>query len=456
MHITHVLRGEDLLSSTPRQLALYAALVELGIAESTPAVRAPALRHGRGQQEALQARPAGQPAQLPRERLPARGPAQLPGTAGLGDLRRPRHLLDRGDGGGVRDRATSTPTPPASTSRRPRPSTPPTCGCCRSRRSAAAPCPTSPPRAWSPTRRPPSSSRCSTLRCRWSPSASTSSPRPSTCSASCSSTRPTSRGSTRSTRPAAASSRRRTTRSPGCRSGRTTAIEEALRVALVEELGLKPRNAFGPVRIAVTGRKVSPPLFESLELLGRERSLGRLAVGSGVSEPAMTSPAAGPAYDGPRGLPYHLVLLGGRPGWWRFLVGVAIVAAGLIIVAPLVLLLPFAIWFLVDGQPLASSMTDLLDLERPDAARAGLPQPQPGGRDPADLVRGPRRARAATRVAGVGAAAAAVALPGGLPRRRRRRAARDAGRLGRAAVAGRGHRAQRPRSTTSPPPLATS
>ena len=36
MRITHVLRGEDLLSSTPRQLALYAALVELGIAESTP------------------------------------------------------------------------------------------------------------------------------------------------------------------------------------------------------------------------------------------------------------------------------------------------------------------------------------------------------------------------------------------------------------------------------------
>ena len=36
MHITHVLRGEDLLSSTPRQLALYAALTELGIAEETP------------------------------------------------------------------------------------------------------------------------------------------------------------------------------------------------------------------------------------------------------------------------------------------------------------------------------------------------------------------------------------------------------------------------------------
>jgi glutamyl-tRNA synthetase len=56
----------------------------------------------------------------------------------------------------------------------------------------------------------------------------------------------------------------------------TPAIEEALRAALVEGLGLKPRLAFGPVRVAVTGSRVSPPLFESLELLGRERSLARL------------------------------------------------------------------------------------------------------------------------------------------------------------------------------------
>jgi glutamyl-tRNA synthetase len=56
----------------------------------------------------------------------------------------------------------------------------------------------------------------------------------------------------------------------------TAEIEEALRVALIEGLGLKPRVAFGPVRVAVTGRKVSPPLFESMELLGRDRSLARL------------------------------------------------------------------------------------------------------------------------------------------------------------------------------------
>jgi glutamyl-tRNA synthetase len=57
----------------------------------------------------------------------------------------------------------------------------------------------------------------------------------------------------------------------------TESIDEALRARLVEELGLKPRNAFGPVRVAVTGRRVSPPLFESLELLGREATLARLS-----------------------------------------------------------------------------------------------------------------------------------------------------------------------------------
>jgi len=55
-----------------------------------------------------------------------------------------------------------------------------------------------------------------------------------------------------------------------------TAIETALREALVDGLGLKPKAAFGPIRAAVTGRRVSPPLFESMELLGRDPSLARL------------------------------------------------------------------------------------------------------------------------------------------------------------------------------------
>jgi glutamyl-tRNA synthetase len=52
-------------------------------------------------------------------------------------------------------------------------------------------------------------------------------------------------------------------------------IDEALR-ALADELGQKPRQAFQPIRLAVTGAKISPGLFESLELLGRDESLKRL------------------------------------------------------------------------------------------------------------------------------------------------------------------------------------
>jgi glutamyl-tRNA synthetase len=53
-------------------------------------------------------------------------------------------------------------------------------------------------------------------------------------------------------------------------------IEAALR-AVLEELGLKPRQGFQPIRVAVTGSKISPGLFESIELLGRELALERLS-----------------------------------------------------------------------------------------------------------------------------------------------------------------------------------
>ncbi len=56
----------------------------------------------------------------------------------------------------------------------------------------------------------------------------------------------------------------------------TPAIEAALTQALIEQLGLKPRVAFGALRVAVSGEAVSPPLFESMELLGKESTLYRL------------------------------------------------------------------------------------------------------------------------------------------------------------------------------------
>jgi glutamyl-tRNA synthetase len=53
-------------------------------------------------------------------------------------------------------------------------------------------------------------------------------------------------------------------------------IQTSLSAALIEGAGLKPRDAFAVVRVAVSGRRVTPPLFECLEILGKERSLARL------------------------------------------------------------------------------------------------------------------------------------------------------------------------------------
>jgi glutamyl-tRNA synthetase len=54
------------------------------------------------------------------------------------------------------------------------------------------------------------------------------------------------------------------------------ALEAGLRAAVVEGLGIKPKFAFGPLRVAISGRRISPPLFESMEILGRESTLVRL------------------------------------------------------------------------------------------------------------------------------------------------------------------------------------
>lgn len=56
----------------------------------------------------------------------------------------------------------------------------------------------------------------------------------------------------------------------------TESIEKALHTALIEDLELKPRVAFGALRVGISGEQVSPPLFESMELLGKESTMARL------------------------------------------------------------------------------------------------------------------------------------------------------------------------------------
>ena len=56
----------------------------------------------------------------------------------------------------------------------------------------------------------------------------------------------------------------------------TDIIQDALANELIEQMQLKPRIAYGPLRVAISGRRVSPPLFESLQVLGRDQSLLRL------------------------------------------------------------------------------------------------------------------------------------------------------------------------------------
>lgn len=58
---------------------------------------------------------------------------------------------------------------------------------------------------------------------------------------------------------------------------RKSPIEAALNAALIAGMDLKPRDAYAPLRVAISGRRVSPPLFESMELLGKDETIGRLS-----------------------------------------------------------------------------------------------------------------------------------------------------------------------------------
>jgi membrane protease YdiL (CAAX protease family) len=64
-------------------------------------------------------------------------------------------------------------------------------------------------------------------------------------------------------------------------------------------------------------------------------------------------------------LAYHLVLRGGRPGWWRYLVGLVALAAGMILVAPLLIQVPFLVYLATSGDDVLGGLERMLDLENP-------------------------------------------------------------------------------------------
>ena len=85
MAISHVIRGEDLLPTTPRQIMLWGALNRAeGVGPGAAGVRPPAAAGQRAGQEALQAARPGGGRDVPRAGLPARGLPQLPGAARAG------------------------------------------------------------------------------------------------------------------------------------------------------------------------------------------------------------------------------------------------------------------------------------------------------------------------------------------------------------------------------------
>ena len=249
---------------------------------------------GQGNKQALQARPGVQPAGLPRAGLPARGAAQLPRAAGLGDRRRPRHLLDGGDGRGLRDRA-GQPQPGALRPQEVR-------GDQRHAPAGAAE-PGDLARADGalPPDRGSDRGRTDAEQQRDLLAAATPlvQERMVTLGECVDMLGFLFAGDDFTRDPADAAKLLDNDEGRAGRHGRARRAGRARHVgrrprstrrcaqALVEGLGLKPRNAFGPVRVAVTGRRISPPLFESLELLGRERVAGAARRGGVVSGPSV-------------------------------------------------------------------------------------------------------------------------------------------------------------------------
>ena len=70
----------------------------------------------------------------------------------------------------------------------------------------------------------------------------------------------------------------------------------------------------------------------------------------------------------PPGLPYHLLLTAGRPGWWRYVIGLLALLGGMLIVGPLVLLMPFALYYVATSDDPLDSISALVDTADPTPA----------------------------------------------------------------------------------------
>ena len=278
MKITHVLRGEDLLSSTPRQLALYAALQRIGVAEFTPEFGHLPFVMGQGNKKLSKRDPESSlfvhrdrgfipegllnylallgwslaedrdvfsldemvaafdvtkvnanPARFDQKKADAINAEHIRMLAPEDFAARLRvFLAERGHLSADVDEAKFAGARPTWCRRG--------SSCCRTRGGCSRSC----------------SCRRASSRSTRRPPRRTSAPTRARCSM------PRSPYSSRS-RTGAPIRSRRPSRPPWC-----------------EDLGLKPRKAYGPVRVAVTGSHISPPLFESLELLGRDATLARL------------------------------------------------------------------------------------------------------------------------------------------------------------------------------------
>ncbi len=276
MRITHVLRGEDLLPSTPRQIALYQALIEIGVAETRPAVRPPANVMGEGNKKLSKRDPQSNLfAHRDRGFIPE---GLLNYLALLGwSIADDHDIFTLDEMVAAFDVADVNANPARFDQKKADainaehirhaglPTTSPRDCETSSTPTAATPGWTTPASPWPPHL---VQTRIVVLGDAWDllkflsddeyaidPKAAAKELGPD----------------------AGAVLDAALQALDGVQEWTTERIEAALKAALIEGLALKPRKAFGPIRVAATGTTVSPPLFESLELLGRDRSLRRAA-----------------------------------------------------------------------------------------------------------------------------------------------------------------------------------